>query len=372
MFDPATVPRCVTRSGRLTSPVWSYLLLAARHGAPARYAPRAALYLLKLAAFEPFRLLEWALRPRGPCALPHPPLFVLGYYRSGTTHLQEAMLQDPRFGYLNFYQGFFPTAFNTTEPWLRPVFERIIRASGFLHPAHQIPFSFALPCEDDIALLASASPYAANLGQMFPGDFRSLFGRFSLLEGATPEELAGLLEAVHDLLLRATAANGGQRQLLLKSPPHTGRMALLRHQYPGARFVFIHRNPRDVFASNLRLWKTFEMHHMAAVTPEQVRDNILWSYDGCLSNYMRDRAQMPPGSLCELRFDDLMADPLGCVARVYEELELGGFEDVAPRMAAWLARSHRAPKAYTLSPEDRRQVEARLGRWITLWGYGAG
>ena len=49
-----------------------------------------------------------------------------------------------------------------------------------------------------------------------------------------------------------------KKTLLLKSPPHTGRIELLLEVFPEARFVSIHRNPYEVFASTFHMIKSVE------------------------------------------------------------------------------------------------------------------
>ena len=44
-----------------------------------------------------------------------PPVFILGIWRSGTTHLHNLLAQDDRFAYANTYQVFYPHTFLTTE-----------------------------------------------------------------------------------------------------------------------------------------------------------------------------------------------------------------------------------------------------------------
>ena len=46
------------------------------------------------------------------------------------------------------------------------------------------------------------------------------------------------------------------RRLVLKSPPHTARVPVLLEMFPDARFVHIVRDPRVVFPSTVRLWKS--------------------------------------------------------------------------------------------------------------------
>ncbi len=47
-----------------------------------------------------------------------PPLFVLGHYRSGTTHLHYLLTLDPRFAFPNVFQTFNPHIFLRTEGWI--------------------------------------------------------------------------------------------------------------------------------------------------------------------------------------------------------------------------------------------------------------
>src|SRR5258706_4934382 len=44
-----------------------------------------------------------------------PPLFVLGHWRSGTTHLHYLLALDDRFACPNLYQVFYPHTFLSTE-----------------------------------------------------------------------------------------------------------------------------------------------------------------------------------------------------------------------------------------------------------------
>src|SRR5579883_1544271 len=45
-----------------------------------------------------------------------PPLFILGHWRSGTTHLHHLLAQDAMFGFPTTYQTAFPRIFLTAEP----------------------------------------------------------------------------------------------------------------------------------------------------------------------------------------------------------------------------------------------------------------
>jgi len=54
------------------------------------------------------------------------PLFVLGHYRSGTTHLHNLLALDPQFAAPTFFQVLNPHTFLTTERWAAPVADSLI------------------------------------------------------------------------------------------------------------------------------------------------------------------------------------------------------------------------------------------------------
>jgi hypothetical protein len=336
-------------------------------GPDKRYYPRVALYLLKLGVFEPARRLERRrLPPVGP--LPHPPTFILGYYRSGTTHLQEVLLQDPRFAYMNFYQGFFSTAFNLTESWVKPVFEQIITRTGFLHPAHQIPFSFHLPAEEDIAMVSHAFDLASNWGQIYQRHFKRIYGKTALLQNISDAEYARFSAMLEDLIWRVSLANDHQ-PLLLKSPPHTGRLRLLRDLYPDAKFIFIRRHPYDVYQSNLKLWKSFEENRLQVGDDAAIPDNILWSHDLAHQNYEADKVGLADDQLVEVGFEDFAAAPLDVLERIYTTLELVPFPK--QRFASYLRENHAPGQPYPVTEAERAMIDRRLGHWMEAWGYAS-
>src|SRR5687768_14248006 len=61
------------------------------------------------------RLEEWRYGAAIRAATVHPPLFVLGIWRSGTTHLHNLLSKDDRLAFPNSYQVFNPHTFLTTE-----------------------------------------------------------------------------------------------------------------------------------------------------------------------------------------------------------------------------------------------------------------
>lgn len=74
-------------------------------------------WILKTVLFEPLRWIELALHNKKTSQhrIEMDPLFVLGYYRSGTSYLHQCLVQDDRIGYHTNFQMVLPEVMLTSE-----------------------------------------------------------------------------------------------------------------------------------------------------------------------------------------------------------------------------------------------------------------
>jgi omega-hydroxy-beta-dihydromenaquinone-9 sulfotransferase len=88
------------------------------------------------------------------------PLFILGHYRSGTTHLHNPLALDPQFAAPTLFQVFNPHTFLTTERLAAPVADSIIARRRYKDEMAQ---GAEMPSEDEFALctMTGLSPYMA-------------------------------------------------------------------------------------------------------------------------------------------------------------------------------------------------------------------
>ena len=94
-------------------------------------------------------------------AIVDPPVFVLGIWRSGTTHLQNLFAVDERFAFPNWYQVAYPHSFLGTEA-------KRSRFLGFFIPETRVQdnmkYGLMFPAEDEFALCTTSarSPLMSN------------------------------------------------------------------------------------------------------------------------------------------------------------------------------------------------------------------
>ena len=285
------------------------------------------------------------------------PVFILGHYRSGTTHLHDLLALDPNYASPTRFQAYNPSTFLDTETTLAP----------FVEP-------FMLPRrvqEDEIAPmnLSQLSPY---LDWVFPRTRRD-YRRTLTFRGASPAEVAAWSGALVRFLRMLTIRSG--RPLILKSPPHTARVRLILNLFPDARFVHIRRDPYAVFASTMGLLKAIRpVFGLQLASGNIDEDAILATYKEMYDAYFEDRDLIPPGQLVEIAYEDLDRDPIRQVRAIYEGLKLGDFDRALPALEAYLAtlagyRKNRNPR---LDDATRAKIDSACVRSFDAWGYPRG
>src|SRR5262249_12317639 len=161
------------------------------------------------------------------------------------------------------------------------------------------------------------------------------------------------------------------KRLVLKSPTHSCRIKHLLELFPEARFVHIVRDPYVVFPSTVNLWKTlYETHGLQKPTFRGLEEFVFNSFTHLYARLEEVRRLVEPGAFYELRYEDLVRDPVGEMRKLYEHLGLGGFEEVRPKLEQYVAGTKGyQTNRYDLSPELRAEVSRRWGDVIRRYGY---
>lgn len=293
-----------------------------------------------------------------------PPVFVLGFWRSGTTMLHNLIASDPQLCYPNYYQCLYPHHFLSTESWLAPPTARFLPDT---RPMDNLPVGWEMPQEDEIALcvLSLASCY---LQVLFHDDVQK-YERFQDMAGCTAEERQSWIDALDYLIRKLTFKH--QKRVVLKSPSHTMKIPYLLKLYPDARFVYIHRNPYAVFKSATHLRRTMYVEN-GMCRPEfgDIDRRVLDVYERCFKIYERDKLLIPPGRLSEVRFEDFEQDPLLHLERIYGEIGLGGFQALRQKIEPQMAELKRYKKnRFKPDTERMERVYARLREAFDRYGY---
>ena len=256
------------------------------------------------------------------------PLFVLGHWRSGTTHLHNLLGRVPQHTYSTVYQVVMPGNFLTTGKVLPDLTGRFMDDTRSYDNVKQ---GWHEAAEDEIALakLTGLSPY---ISFMFP-DKAPKYEKYIDFIEATAAERERWKEALRYFLKKIMLATGGKR-VIVKSCTHTARIRLLLEMFPDARFAFIHRNPYEVFLSTLHMrnhtdWENF--FHLPEETWEgQRQQQTLMLGQRIYERYLEDRHLIPPENLVELAYTDLVGNEMAVMEAMFSKLRLPGWDSAAP------------------------------------------
>jgi omega-hydroxy-beta-dihydromenaquinone-9 sulfotransferase len=297
----------------------------------------------------------------------HPsPLFIIGHWRSGTTHLHNLIARDPRFAFPNTYQVINPNTFLTTEETNTRRYARLVPET---RPMDQVAMGFSEPQEDEFApcLMTLLSLY---LGISFPSKLPR-YEKYLSFEHATAAEKEEWKQALLWFCRKLTYKQG-HRPLVLKSPTHTARIRLLLEIYPDARFVHIHRHPHDVFRSNRHYWDTAVWHtYLERPDRSDVDDGIIRRYRLMHDAFHEQRSLIPPGRFHELSFQELETDPIASLDSIYKKLDLPDFAEFRTNAEAYLATlgGYRRNRFEPLDPALADRLASEWSREFTLWNY---
>jgi hypothetical protein len=294
------------------------------------------------------------------------PIFVIGHWRTGTTLLHELLIQDPQFNYPDFFACFNPNH--------RLISERFFKTYGnFLAPAQRpmdnMAAGWSRPQEDEFALclLGLPSTYTdiafPNHPPMYPGALD--------LSGLSQGELKHWKRTFRHFLQALMFRD--PRRLVLKSPPHTARIPVLLEMFPEARFVHIVRDPYVVFPSTVNLWRSLARGHCFH-TPRNnnVEEKVLREFRIIYDRLEEARPLLRPDQFHELKYEELIANPIGEMEKVYTKLKLDVFETARPLLEDYLSKTKGyETNKYSITAEQRTIIDKRWGDLIRRYGYGS-
>ena len=277
------------------------------------------------------------------------PIFIVGHWRSGTTHLANLLSRSPAFGILSPMSVGLPAEALGLARVARPFVEQFFPRNRLIDA---VTLASDLPQEDELAM-ANLSTLSCNHGIYFPDRLREEFDRGVFLDGVPARELSRWVKSLRGYVGKMTRDAG--RPLLIRNPANSARIPLLRAIWPEARFIHIHRHPAEVVASAVRMFGVLVGELSLGRTEVDVEALVRHVYPRLMTRLLHDAAELPEGQLVEIAYDDLRRQPLAELARIHAILGLPGYDAAQDAFRDYVAKvSGYAPRTSRpdLSPQD--------------------
>lgn len=284
-----------------------------------------------LTAFSKTERLITAKRFRN-TKIANPPIFIIGFWRSGTTLLHNLLCQNPEFAFVSTFQTVFPNHTISNQWWLKYV------ASPFLpeyRPADKVKFEWKNPQEEEMALGNMQDVSFYNF-MYFPKDFKEFVDNGLMIDKLSEEELKKW-EDTYCRLIKTAMINTDGSRFISKNPPNAFRIKQLLSMFPDALFINITRDPDEViFSFNRFMMEVVEGTALQDFGPEELDKHTRELYSLYKEKYNKDKHLIPKGHLVEIDYHKFVKDKIEGIKHIYDTLGLDGFDASLPMMQQYL------------------------------------
>jgi hypothetical protein len=291
-------------------------------------------------------------------------IVILGFWRSGTSLLHDLLCTDDRFGYPTTYACLNPHRFVLDQA------RALASADSQLQrPQDRMIVGLQTPQEDEFALLClgARSPYE---GLLAPRNFAEALA-LADPEDLSPEDARRWRRTFEEFFRGVSLVSGG-KPIVLKSPAHSYRVSTLRQILPDARFVLIVRNPYEVFESMVRTYRALTDKYGLgpSLSDDEIRYLLLSERQRFEAKLRSGVAGLPEHRFMTVKYEQLIRDPFSTIERLYEQLELPGFEQARAKLAAEIAkRSDYVQAAVRPSEIWRSRIAEQWADIFERYGY---
>lgn len=328
-----------------------------------------------MARADIIRLLEGRLKVEK-AYLDHPeiedevierPIFIVGQGRTGTSILQKLLGLDPENRTLMTWEAMFPVDDE-------PVEARIAKAD-----AHFALWTGVAPQLDRIHDWGGNEPIETILAESMSFQCPAWLNLIGLTPGfnafITDDHRRNSLGYAKRVMKLCQWQRPGGRWVV-KSPEATAYLPLVVEIFEGVRLVWPHRDPIRAMASAVNMIGNFVWARSDVLPPSSVFDFMTDSQASAarLSGPIEhiESGAIPPGQLANIRYDELIADPLAALERTYAQIDIELGDEGRKAIETYFAenpQSERKPHRYDVGDRERIAAErAHFARYQEYFG----
>ena len=241
-----------------------------------------------------------------------PPLIVTGLPRTGTTFLHRMLAMDPDSYSLPLWEAMrpIPAAGRRDRRRLQVGFGLAVRKMMVRELDRVHPISVDAPEEDLFTLGGTFQTWL----------FWQALPVHGYVDWYLRQDRTAKYRNYRAWLSVLQAAHPGRR-LVLKAPEHIGGVAELLDAVPEARLIQTHRNPETAFASFISLISLTQGKVTGGVDAAR-RDRTSLRLFAAETRRNLEARERHSASIVDVRYDDLVADPMAVVRRIHDEHDL--------------------------------------------------
>ncbi len=271
------------------------------------------------------------------------PVFILGINRTGTTFLHRLLSRDSRFWTLRTYElinlviteGNYAQIAGTTQDPRRKSARLHLQISGLDEAMAGIHHIDLDEPEEDINLLQLAfMSWTFTVNHHVPDYAKWLKGADF---GAAYRQHHRTMQHFH-MHRKLAQPDRTEGQWLLKMPFHMMEIESLMQAYPDALFIQTHRAPAEFMGSWISLAERIRSDKYASQAPDELGLEQLEFMSTMMDRMVDFRTRHPEiaDRWIDIRFSDLIKDPIGRVSRIYDTFDWPLESNTLETLNQWL------------------------------------
>lgn len=314
--------------------------------------------------------LEWLIFyiPIKRTKLKKDPVYIVGHWRTGTTYMQNLLTRDPQFGWFDPVRT---VTFNNCilmKHVLAAAQKNLLQGA---RPMDNLEYTLDLPMEEVFAQATISTQAIAHM-LVFPDGGNGVKYIETAFIDEQPEKKQREWKKAYDYILKKVTWIQKGKQLLLKSPENTCRIGMLKHCYPGSKFINIYRNPYKVVMSTINMFKKEMSLFCLNEKPsdEFIEDTCIDLFERIYRKTFQELYAMPESDYIDICYEDFCKEPLAYVKKIYEHLGIGGYEEAVPYFRKYLdSQKDYKKNTFYLRDDLRVKINDRLGFYFEHYGY---
>jgi hypothetical protein len=293
----------------------------------------------------------------------HRPVFITGMPRSGSTFLHELLAEDPANRAPRVWEVMFPVpGAKAASPETDP---RVRKAAACLWWFRRLA-----PGADSVYPMRAHTPHecvAMHSYTLLSEEFVSTC-RIPTYEAFLRAADLRPVYSWQKRFLQHLQSGGPAPRWVLKSPDHVYGLEELFSVFPDAVVVQTHRDPLEVLRSSSQLTRVLYGLYARPVDGDQIGLREARMLSAGVERFIRFRDAHPEleNRFMDLKYTDLVRDPLAAVQHIYDRLEIPLTETAAARMRQLIGNRSRYPKRHAIptladlglnTPEETRRFD---------------
>jgi len=249
--------------------------------------------------------------------VPKDPIFIIGHWRTGSTLLHQLLNLDQNLAAPTLFQVAEPDCFLSTYRYYMPVFSALLPD---YRPMDNVKLGMDEPQEDEYAIyrMTTFSPIERLV---FPENSHYFILDYPSFLPSNEHERKKWGDQLRFFFRKLHYFHG--KTIISKNPFNSLRIKELVDLFPDARFIHITRHPYEVVPSTVHMWKiVMEQNKLNCKGAFPGIEEVAKGLDRILTTIKQDSNIIAKEHFYELKFEDLEADPVGEVRKIYDKFDL--------------------------------------------------